>query len=83
MAYGLLNNGTERFVLVIDMGASTFDVSLLNVDQGMFYVIATDGNTSLGGEVFNQQVINFLMKKHQEKTGTDLSSRFEFTLKQC
>lgn len=76
MAYGLLNKGTERSVLVIDMGASTFDVSLLNVDQGVFEVKATGGNTSLGGEVFNQQVMNFLIKKHKERTGINL--RFEY-----
>lgn len=45
MAYGLLNRGTERSVLVINMGASTFDVSLLNVDQGIFEVVATGGDT--------------------------------------
>lgn len=73
MAYGLLNRGTERSVLVINMGASTFDVSLLNVDQGIFEVVATGGDTRVGGEIFTQQVMNFLIMKHKEKTGTDIS----------
>uniref|UniRef100_A0A8W8LHS9 78 kDa glucose-regulated protein n=1 Tax=Magallana gigas TaxID=29159 RepID=A0A8W8LHS9_MAGGI len=73
MAYGLLNRGTERSVLVINMGASTFDVSLLNVDQGIFEVVATGGDTHVGGEIFTQQVMNFLIMKHREKTGTDIS----------
>lgn len=72
MAYGLLNRGTERSVLVINMGASTFDVSLLNVDQGIFEVVATGGDTHVGGEIFTQQVMNFLIMKHKEKTGTDI-----------
>lgn len=59
------------------MGASTYDVSLLNVDQGVFEVIATGGDTHLGGEIVTQQVIYFLIKKHKEKTGTDLNLRFE------
>lgn len=74
IAYGLLKRDAERSVLVIDMGASTYDVSLLNVDQGVFEVIATGGDTHLGGEIFTQQVIHFLIKKHKEKTGTDLNS---------
>lgn len=73
IAYGLLKRDAERSVLVIDMGASTYDVSLLNVDQGVFEVIATGGDTHLGGEIFTQQVIHFLIKKHKEKTGTDLN----------
>lgn len=73
MAFGLLNRGTERSVLVINMGASTFDVSLLNVDQGIFEVVATGGDTHVGGEIFTQQVMNFLIMKHKEKTGTDIS----------
>lgn len=59
------------------MGASTYDVSLLYVDQGVFQVIATGGDTHFGGEIFTQQVIHFLIKKHKEKTGTDLNLRFE------
>lgn len=72
MAYGLLNRGTERSVLVIDIGASTTDVSLLNVDQGKFLVIATGGDTHLGGEIFTQHVMNFLIQKYKRKTGTNL-----------
>lgn len=72
MAYGLLNRGTERSVLVIDIGASTIDVSLLNVDQGEFLVIATGGDTHLGGEIFTQHVMNFLIQKYKRKTGTNL-----------
>lgn len=80
MAYGLLNRGTERSVLVIDIGASTIDVSLLNVDQGKFLVIATGGDTHLGGEIFTQHVMNFLIQKYKRKTGTNLQLRFESSM---
>lgn len=58
MAYGLDKIEGERQIIVYDLGGGTFDVSLLSIDQGAFQVLATAGDTHLGGEDFDQRIIN-------------------------
>ena len=60
IAYGLdKNNETERNVLIFDLGGGTFDVSLLSIDDGLFEVKATSGDTHLGGEDFDNKLVEF------------------------
>uniref|UniRef100_K1Q6U7 Endoplasmic reticulum chaperone BIP n=1 Tax=Magallana gigas TaxID=29159 RepID=K1Q6U7_MAGGI len=72
IAYGLNKKGGEKSVLVFDLGGGTFDVSLLTIDQGVFEVVATSGDNHLGGEDFDQRVMDFLVKKHKKNTGVDI-----------
>lgn len=72
IAYGLDKAG-ERNVLVFDLGGGTFDVSLLSVSDGVFEVLATSGDTHLGGEDFDQRVTDHLVKVFKKKTGSDVS----------
>lgn len=75
IAYGLDKVG-ERNVLVFDLGGGTFDVSLLSVSDGVFEVLATSGDTHLGGEDFDQRVTNHLVKIFKKKFGSDVSKDF-------
>merc|ERR1712038_1993564 len=61
-AYGMDKTGGESNVLVFDLGGGTFDVTLLTIDQGVFEVLATNGDTHLGGEDFDQRVMQFFIK---------------------
>jgi len=71
IAYGLDKKEGEKNVLVFDLGGGTFDVSLLTIDNGVFEVVATNGDTHLGGEDFDQRVMEYFMKLHKKKTGKD------------
>jgi len=73
IAYGMSEKGGEKNILVFDLGGGTFDVSLLTIDRGVFEVIATNGDTHLGGEDFDQRVAAFLLKQYKQKTGNDAS----------
>merc|ERR1711998_809055 len=73
IAYGLDNKGGEKNILVFDLGGGTFDVSLLTIDNGVFEVIATSGDTHLGGEDFDNRVIQHLLKVFKRKNGKDLT----------
>merc|ERR1712216_827440 len=73
IAYGMDKTGGESNVLVYDLGGGTFDVSLLTIDNGVFEVLATNGDTHLGGEDFDQRVIQYFMKVISKKHGTDIS----------
>merc|ERR1712047_131602 len=74
IAYGVDKNikGEERNVLVFDLGGGTFDVSLLTIADGVFEVVATNGDTHLGGEDFDQRVMDHFIKLFKKKTGKDL-----------
>merc|ERR1712033_79657 len=72
IAYGLDKKEGEKNVLVFDLGGGTFDVSLLTIDNGVFEVIATNGDTHLGGEDFDQRVIDYFIKLYKKKTGKDI-----------
>jgi heat shock 70kDa protein 1/2/6/8 len=65
IAYGLDKKGTnvgERHVLIFDLGGGTFDVSLLTIDEGIFEVKATAGDTHLGGEDFDNRLVAFFIQ---------------------
>lgn len=72
IAFGL-DQGTkkEKNILVFDLGGGTFDVSILTIDNGVFEVIATNGDTHLGGEDFDQRVMEYLLKNFKKKSGKD------------
>ncbi len=73
IAYGLNDkSGGEKNVLVFDLGGGTFDVSLLTIADGVFEVVATNGDTHLGGEDFDQRVIDYFVKLFKKKSGKDL-----------
>ncbi|KAI0717757.1 heat shock protein 70 [Cerioporus squamosus] len=73
IAYGLDKKGGESQIIVYDLGGGTFDVSLLSIDDGVFEVLATAGDTHLGGEDFDNRVIEYLVKQYKKKTGTDVT----------
>ncbi|ELR12960.1 DnaK family protein [Acanthamoeba castellanii str. Neff] len=73
IAYGLNEVTGEKTVLVYDLGGGTFDVSLLEIDDGVFEVVATSGDTHLGGEDFDQRVMQFMLQQFRKKTGLDAS----------
>ncbi|EFO19135.2 hsp70-like protein [Loa loa] len=72
IAYGLDKKEGERNILVFDLGGGTFDVSVLTIDNGVFEVLATNGDTHLGGEDFDQRVMEHFIKVFKKKTGKDL-----------
>ena len=72
LAYGLNKKGSKK-ILVFDLGGSTFDISILSVEDGLFEVLATGGDTHLGGEDFDERVINYLKQQYKKKTGKDCS----------
>ena len=74
IAYGLDKKDKERNILVFDLGGGTFDVSILTIDEGVFEVIGTNGDTHLGGEDFDQRVMDHFMKLIQKKSNIDIST---------
>ncbi|XP_058824307.1 endoplasmic reticulum chaperone BiP isoform X2 [Topomyia yanbarensis] len=72
IAYGLDKKDGEKNVLVFDLGGGTFDVSLLTIDNGVFEVVATNGDTHLGGEDFDQRVMDHFIKLYKKKRGKDI-----------
>lgn len=74
IAYGLDKKGVEKTILVYDLGGGTFDVSLLTIDNGIFEVLATAGDTHLGGEDFDQRVMDHFIKIFKKNHGKDLRS---------
>lgn len=74
IAYGLDKQDREETILVFDLGGGTFDVTLLHIDNGVFEVKATSGNTHLGGEDFDQRMMDFFIAQFKRKTGIDISN---------
>ncbi|MCH3949034.1 MAG: molecular chaperone DnaK [Olsenella sp.] len=72
LAYGLDKKGTEQKVLVFDLGGGTFDVSLLDLADGVVEVLATNGDNHLGGDDWDQRVIDWAADKFQQENGIDL-----------
>ncbi|MGH2830642.1 MAG: Hsp70 family protein, partial [Actinomycetota bacterium] len=74
LAYGLDKGATDHTVLVFDLGGGTFDVSLLEIGDGVFEVKATHGDTQLGGDDWDERVIDWLVKQFKGNHGIDLSA---------
>lgn len=73
IAYGLDKKGAgEKNILIFDLGGGTFDVSLLTIDDGVFEVKATAGDTHLGGEDFDNKIVEFCCADFLRKTGHDI-----------
>ena len=75
LAYGLEKRGEEENILVFDLGGGTFDVTLLNIDNGVFEVKATAGDTHLGGEDFDQRLMDLLISVFEKKNPVSVRSR--------
>ena len=74
LAYGLDKEGAEQTVLVFDLGGGTFDVSVLEIAEGVFEVKSTAGNTKLGGDDWDDKVMQFLVTEFKNTEGVDLST---------
>lgn len=74
MAYGLDSKGRSQNVLIFDCGGGTFDLSILNIDDGIFEVLSTSGNTHLGGEDFDNLLVQHFVKEFKRKHKQDISS---------
>lgn len=72
IAYGIDKKEGEKNILVFDLGGGTFDVSLLTIDNGVFEVVATNGDTHLGGEDFDHKVMEHFIKLYKKKKGKNL-----------
>ncbi len=72
LAYGLDKEGNHK-ILVYDLGGGTFDVSILEIGDGVFEVLATNGNTRLGGDDFDNRIINWMVDEFKKSNGVDLS----------
>ncbi|KAF9358458.1 ATPase with role in protein import into the ER [Mortierella sp. NVP85] len=73
IAYGLDKKEGERTILVYDLGGGTFDVSVLSIEDGLFEVLATNGDTHLGGEDFDHRVMDHFVKLYKKKNGKDIT----------
>ncbi len=73
LAYGM-DKETDQKILVFDLGGGTFDVSVLEISDGVFEVLATKGNNRLGGDDFDQRIIDWMVKQFKAENGVDLST---------
>ena len=71
LAYGMDKEDNQK-IMVFDLGGGTFDVSLLEISDGVFQVLATNGDTKLGGDDFDQRIIDWIVTKFQQEQGVDL-----------
>lgn len=71
LAYGLDKSGAQK-ILVYDLGGGTFDVSLLEIGEGVFEVLATNGNNLLGGDDFDERIVDYLAEEFKKENGIDL-----------
>ena len=73
LAYGL-DKGEDQKIMVYDLGGGTFDVSILDIGDGVFEVLATSGNNRLGGDDFDERIIKYLVETFKKEQGVDLSA---------
>jgi heat shock protein 5 len=77
IGYGLDKRGGEQRILVYDLGGSTFDVSLLAIDDGVFEILAATSNLHLGGANFDERVMDHLVKSFRSKSGVDVTTNLD------
>ena len=73
LAYGLDKGGREETIAVYDLGGGTFDISILELGDGVFEVKSTNGDTHLGGDDFDQRIIEWIVAEFKKESGIDLS----------
>ncbi len=74
LAYGMDKEDQDQKILIYDLGGGTFDVSILDIGDGVFEVLSTNGNTRLGGDDFDQKIIDYLVAEFKKTNGIDLST---------
>ena len=74
LAYGMDKEDTDSKIMVYDLGGGTFDVSILDIGDGVFEVLATSGNNKLGGDDFDKKIIDYLVDEFKKSNGIDLST---------
>ena len=74
LAFGMDKEDQDQKIMVYDLGGGTFDVSILDIGDGVFEVLATNGNTHLGGDDFDQRIIDYLIAEFKKSNGIDLST---------
>lgn len=74
LAYGMDKEDTDKKIMVYDLGGGTFDVSILDIGDGVFEVLATSGNNKLGGDDFDERIIKYLVEEFKKEQGIDLST---------
>ena len=74
LAYGMDKEDTDKKILVYDLGGGTFDVSILDIGDGVFEVLATSGNNKLGGDDFDERIIDYLVEEFKKEQGIDLKN---------
>ena len=74
LAYGMDKEAQDQKIMIYDLGGGTFDVSILDIGDGVFEVLSTSGNTHLGGDDFDNAIINYLVSEFKKSNGIDLST---------
>ncbi len=74
LAYGMDKEDTDKKIMVYDLGGGTFDVSILDIGDGVFEVLATSGNNKLGGDDFDERIIKYLVDEFKKEQGIDLGT---------
>ena len=74
LAYGMDKEDTDQKIMVYDLGGGTFDVSILDIGDGVFEVLATSGNNRLGGDDFDERIMKYLIEEFKKEQGIDLST---------
>ena len=74
LAFGMDKEDQDQKIMIYDLGGGTFDVSILDIGDGVFEVLATNGNTRLGGDDFDQRIIDYLVAEFKKSNGIDLST---------
>ena len=72
LAYGLDKEHTDKKIAVFDLGGGTFDISILEIGDGVFEVLATNGDTHLGGDDFDNAILNWMLDTFKQEQGIDL-----------
>ena len=74
LAFGMDKEDEDQKIMIYDLGGGTFDVSILDIGDGVFEVLATNGNTHLGGDDFDERIINYLVDEFKKSNGIDLKA---------